>query len=99
MNRRSRIPLLAALLACGIVLILRRQDVAGDAEPAEASTASSPTAAPKAEVRMSGGDPGSGTNRPGTTVPPRPPDPNLHFRDLTPEQRVRIARMPNGVGG
>ena len=29
----------------------------------------------------------------------RPPDPNRKFRDLTPEQRVQLARQPHGVGG
>lgn len=29
----------------------------------------------------------------------RPPDHNRKFRDLTPEQRVQLARQPHGVGG
>lgn len=29
----------------------------------------------------------------------RPPDPDRRFRDLTPEQRVELARKPHGVGG
>jgi hypothetical protein len=28
-----------------------------------------------------------------------PPDPNRLFEEMTPEQRVRRARNPNGVGG
>lgn len=35
--------------------------------------------------------------RPGPA--PRPPDPDRRFRDLTPEQRVELARKPHGVGG
>lgn len=30
---------------------------------------------------------------------PRPPDPDRKFRDLTPEERVGLARNPRGVGG
>jgi hypothetical protein len=29
----------------------------------------------------------------------RPPDPTRRFRELTPEQRVKLARQPHGHGG
>lgn len=30
---------------------------------------------------------------------PHPPNPNRRFENLTPEQRVRLARQPHGIGG
>ena len=102
MNRRIRIPLIAAVLAVAVLLILRRRDGTGNveaSEPSEATSMSESKQSPTDDVRATGGGPGTGTNASGPMAPPRPPDPNLHFRDLTPEQRVRIARLPNGVGG
>ncbi len=46
---------------------------------------------------------GIGPENPADGVQPartlRPPDPDRRFRDLTPEQRVELARRPHGVGG
>jgi len=50
------------------------------------------------EASQTGPAPGP-NNRPKLGQMLRPPDPNRHFTDFTPEQRVQFARQGHGPGG